>query len=67
MLTKNLLDFFFQISNSQGVISHFANLQIVVPEATIQGSRSGEHHVDVGSIIDLICIIDKVRNFEPSY
>ncbi|KAL1501081.1 hypothetical protein ABEB36_006474 [Hypothenemus hampei] len=48
-----------QISNSQGLVSHFANLQIVVPEATIQGSRSGEHHVDVGSVIDLICIIDK--------
>ncbi|XP_066249389.1 neurotrimin [Euwallacea similis] len=48
-----------QISSSQGIVSHFANLQIVVPEATIQGSRSGEHHVDVGSIIDLVCTIDK--------
>ncbi|XP_056646510.1 hemicentin-2-like isoform X1 [Diorhabda sublineata] len=33
--------------------------QIVVPEATIQGTRSGEHHVDVGSIIDLVCIIER--------
>ncbi|XP_030765176.1 neurotrimin-like [Sitophilus oryzae] len=48
-----------QISSSQGLVSHFANLQIVVPEATIQGSRSGEHHVDIGSVIDLICVIDK--------
>lgn len=51
---------FLQISNNNGLVSHFVNLQIVVPEATIQGSRSGEHHVDVGSVIDLICVIDKV-------
>ncbi|ENN71486.1 hypothetical protein YQE_11782, partial [Dendroctonus ponderosae] len=48
----------FQISSGQSLISHYVNLDIVVPEATIQGSASGEHHVDVGSIIDLICIID---------
>ncbi|XP_048518012.1 neuronal growth regulator 1 [Dendroctonus ponderosae] len=47
-----------QISSGQSLISHYVNLDIVVPEATIQGSASGEHHVDVGSIIDLICIID---------
>uniref|UniRef100_A0AAR5Q934 Ig-like domain-containing protein n=1 Tax=Dendroctonus ponderosae TaxID=77166 RepID=A0AAR5Q934_DENPD len=46
------------ISSGQSLISHYVNLDIVVPEATIQGSASGEHHVDVGSIIDLICIID---------
>ncbi|GJQ76680.1 hypothetical protein Trydic_g15536 [Trypoxylus dichotomus] len=40
------------------MVSHFVNLQIVVPEATIQGGN-GEHHVDVGSVIDLVCIIDK--------
>ncbi|XP_060524378.1 neurotrimin isoform X2 [Cylas formicarius] len=48
-----------QVSNSHGLTSHFVNLQIVVPEATIQGSRSGEHHVDVGSVIDLVCVIEK--------
>ncbi|XP_050296546.1 hemicentin-2-like [Anthonomus grandis grandis] len=48
-----------QISSGQGLLSHFVNLQIVIPEATIQGTRSGEHHVDVGSVIDLICVIDK--------
>ncbi|XP_050503982.1 neuronal growth regulator 1-like [Diabrotica virgifera virgifera] len=48
-----------QVSTSQGLISHFVNLQIVVPEATIQGTRSGEHHVDIGSIIDLVCIIER--------
>lgn len=50
----------FQVSSNQGLISHFVNLQIVVPEATIQGTRSGEHHVDVGSVIDLVCVIEKV-------
>ncbi|XP_044747062.1 lachesin isoform X2 [Coccinella septempunctata] len=48
-----------QISSNSGLISHFVNLQIVIPEATIQGSKSGEHHVDVGSVIDLLCIIEK--------
>ncbi|KAK9892140.1 hypothetical protein WA026_018339 [Henosepilachna vigintioctopunctata] len=47
------------ISSNAGLISHFVNLQIVIPEATIQGSRSGEHHVDIGSVIDLVCIIEK--------
>ncbi|XP_026465775.1 hemicentin-2-like [Ctenocephalides felis] len=46
-----------QVATSYGVVSHFANLQIVVPEAFILGS--GEHHVDVGSIISLVCIIEK--------
>ncbi|KAB0803554.1 hypothetical protein PPYR_00524, partial [Photinus pyralis] len=48
-----------QVSGSAGLISHFVNLQIVIPEAHIQGSGSGEHHVDKGSIINLVCIIDK--------
>ncbi|XP_043466149.1 zwei Ig domain protein zig-8, partial [Leptopilina heterotoma] len=46
-----------QISRNSGIVSHFVNLNIVVPEATILGS--GEHHVDVGSIINLVCVIDK--------
>jgi hypothetical protein len=40
-------------------MSHFVDLHIVVPEAFILGS--GEHHVDVGSGISLVCIIEKVR------
>jgi hypothetical protein len=40
-------------------MSHFVDLHIVVPEAFILGS--GEHHVDVGSGISLICMIEKVR------
>ncbi|KAF5282562.1 hypothetical protein FQA39_LY04969 [Lamprigera yunnana] len=48
-----------KVSGSSGLISHFVNLQIVIPEAHIQGSGSGEHHVDRGSVINLVCIIDK--------
>ena len=48
----------FQVSTSTGVISHFVNLQVVVPEAFILGS--GELHVDMGSAINLVCIIEKV-------
>lgn len=47
-----------QVSTSTGVISHFVNLQVVVPEAFILGS--GELHVYMGSTINLVCIIDKV-------
>lgn len=46
-----------QVSTSLGLISHFVNLQIVVPEASIQGSM--ERHVDLGSIISLVCVIEK--------
>lgn len=50
--------FHSQVSTSTGVISHFVNLQVVVPEAFILGS--GELHVDMGSAINLVCIIEKV-------
>ncbi|XP_046387494.1 roundabout homolog 2-like isoform X2 [Ischnura elegans] len=46
-----------QVSTGTGIMSHFVNLHIVVPEAFILGS--GEHHVDVGSAISLVCIIEK--------
>lgn len=55
---------FVQVSTSTGVISHFVNLQVVVPEAFILGS--GELHVDMGSTINLVCIIEKVSAF-PNY
>ncbi|OXU30213.1 hypothetical protein TSAR_014967, partial [Trichomalopsis sarcophagae] len=45
------------VSRSTGILSHFVNLNIVTPEAFILGSE--EHHVDVGSIINLVCIIEK--------
>ncbi|CAG5030079.1 unnamed protein product [Parnassius apollo] len=40
-----------------GIVSHYVRLQIVVSEAFILGS--GEHHVDIGSVIRLICIVEK--------
>ncbi|XP_039277270.1 neural cell adhesion molecule 1 [Nilaparvata lugens] len=46
-----------QVATGGGVVSQFVTLHIVVPEAFILGS--GEHHVDLGSIISLVCIIDK--------
>ncbi|XP_077294947.1 neurotrimin-like [Arctopsyche grandis] len=46
-----------QISTGTGLISHYVNLNIVIPEALILGS--GEHHVDTGSVISLVCIIEK--------
>ncbi|KAK6643192.1 hypothetical protein RUM43_004695 [Polyplax serrata] len=45
------------VSTGNGIMSHFVNLHIVVPEAFILGS--GEHHVDTGSTISLICMIEK--------
>lgn len=47
-----------QVSTTTGIISHFVNLQVVVPEAFILGSS--ELHVDMGSTINLVCIIEKV-------
>ncbi|XP_062131323.1 uncharacterized protein LOC133842295 isoform X5 [Drosophila sulfurigaster albostrigata] len=46
-----------EVSTPTGIISHFVNLQVVVPEAFILGS--GELHVDMGSTINLVCIIEK--------
>ncbi|XP_034237215.1 hemicentin-1 [Thrips palmi] len=47
-----------QVATGAGLMSHFVNLHIVVPEAFILGS-GGEHHVDRNSPISLICIIEK--------
>lgn len=49
---------YFQVSTGTGIMSHFVNLFIVVPEAFIVGSQ--EHHVDLGSTISLVCMIEKV-------
>ncbi|XP_077294202.1 transmembrane and immunoglobulin domain-containing protein 1-like [Arctopsyche grandis] len=46
-----------QVSTGAGLLSHYVNLNIVVPEAFILGS--GEHHVDTDSVINLVCIIEK--------
>lgn len=52
--------FMFQVSTSTGVVSHYVSLQVVVPEAFILGSS--ELHVDMGSVLNLVCIIEKVKN-----
>lgn len=39
-------------------MSSFINLHIVVPEVHIDGAS--ELHVDMGSIINLLCVIEKV-------
>lgn len=54
----HILSLLVQVSTPTGIISHFVNLQVVVPEAFILGS--GELHVDMGSTINLVCIIEKV-------
>lgn len=55
----------FQVATSTGAISHFVNLQVVVPEAFILGS--GELHVDMGSAINLVCIIEKVSTSHHTF
>lgn len=54
--------FIFKVSTATGIISHFVNLQVVVPEAFILGPS--ELHVDMGYKINLNCIIEKVSNGE---
>lgn len=53
-------DFFVcaQVSTGTGIISYFVNLFIAVPEAFILGN--GEYHVEQGSNINLVCVIEKV-------
>lgn len=46
-----------QVSTGTGILSSFVNLHVVVPEAFILGN--GEYHVDKGSTISLVCIIEK--------
>lgn len=46
-----------QVATSNGILSHFVNLEIVVPEAFIVGGP--EHHVVLGGDINLVCVIEK--------
>ncbi|CAL8103020.1 unnamed protein product [Orchesella dallaii] len=46
-----------QVSTGTGIISYFVNLFIAVPEAFILGN--GEYHVEQGSNINLVCVIEK--------
>ncbi|KAL4704928.1 hypothetical protein ACJJTC_009286 [Scirpophaga incertulas] len=46
-----------QVSTAGGTLSRLVSLWVAVPEAFILGA--GEHHVDAGSTLSLVCIIDK--------
>ncbi|CAK1585003.1 unnamed protein product [Parnassius mnemosyne] len=46
-----------QVSTGSGTLSRLVHLHIVVPEAFILGAE--EYHVDAGSTINLVCIIEK--------
>lgn len=50
-----------QVSTGGGTLSRLVHLQIAVPEAFILGAD--EHHVDAGSTINLVCIIEKVPTY----
>ena len=47
----------FQVSTSTGTISRKVNLSVVRPEAFILGGD--EYHIDRGSQISLVCVIEK--------
>ena len=49
-----------QVSTSQGPISRRVQLNVIYPEAFIQGGE--EYHVDNGSPITLTCVIGKRSN-----
>ncbi|XP_014241815.1 neural cell adhesion molecule 1-like isoform X1 [Cimex lectularius] len=46
-----------QVATGAGIMSHFVNLDIVVPEAFIVGAT--EYHVVLGGTINLVCVIEK--------
>ncbi|CAG4948157.1 unnamed protein product [Colias eurytheme] len=46
-----------QVSSGGGTLSRLVHLHVVVPEAFILGAD--EYHVDAGSTINLVCIIEK--------
>ncbi|XP_072942885.1 igLON family member 5-like [Epargyreus clarus] len=46
-----------QVSTGSGTLSRLVHLHIAVPEAFILGAD--EYHVDAGSTINLVCIIEK--------
>ncbi|XP_068620514.1 hemicentin-2-like [Battus philenor] len=46
-----------QVSSGTGTLSRLVHLHVAVPEAFILGAE--EYHVDAGSTINLVCIIEK--------
>jgi len=53
-----------QVSTSTGIISRQVTLNVVTPEAFIQGGA--EYHVDQGSMISLTCVIE-LSPIPPQY
>ncbi|ODN06638.1 Opioid-binding protein/cell adhesion molecule [Orchesella cincta] len=45
-----------QVSSTKGIISHLFNLNVLVPQAHILGAK--EYHVQRGTVISLVCIIE---------
>lgn len=48
-----------QVSTGTGIVSYLVHLHIAVPESFILGN--GEYHIEQGSTINLVCVIEKVR------
>ena len=48
---------FWQVSTNTGIISRKVQLKVVTPEAFILGGD--EYHIDRGSQISLVCVIEK--------
>lgn len=51
---------FLQVSTGTGIVSYLVHLHIAVPEAFILGN--GEYHIEQGSTINLVCVIEKVSD-----
>ncbi len=49
---------FFQVSTGKGIASYAVHVFVAVPEAFILGN--GEYHIQQGSTINLVCIVEKV-------
>lgn len=50
--------YIFQVASGRGIIAHFFNLNVLVPQAFILGAK--EYHVQQGTVISLVCIIENV-------
>ncbi|ODM98050.1 Hemicentin-1 [Orchesella cincta] len=46
-----------KVSTGTGIVSYLVHLTVAVPEAFILGN--GEYHVEQGSTINLVCVIEK--------
>jgi hypothetical protein len=53
----------FQVSTETGIMIYYDNVSVIVPDTSIVGGS--EYHVDMGSAIQLTCIIRNV--IDPSW